>query len=285
LGSGEGTTCAIGEEPMTAELAKPAPAYDPAQFVVRPLTADDTENYRALRQKIRSSGGGRYFSDSYEREDRLNTQQWREWCSEKRDHCIIGTFYRDRLVGIMMITAQGPKNSLACEWEATWLEPEYRKTGIARQAYERVHQWTRAHGYEHALAFIREDNARSREIREEQGFIYTRTKHGEVWADGSVADTNLFILDLSPKHAANGNPHDAICRLEATLASMKGEIPLIEEAMRDRITSLRAEPHARATSHLEGTLASLGQDDSTVADEASRPADQQIRESSKVRHG
>ena len=66
----------------------------------------------------------------------------------------------------MMITAQGPAKSLVAEWEATWVEPEYRGSGVAKRAYDEVYQLTKQLGYQHAVVFIREDNFHSRAMRE-----------------------------------------------------------------------------------------------------------------------
>jgi GNAT superfamily N-acetyltransferase len=167
------------------------------QVEIRPLTGDDSHAYRALRQKILDIGDGRYFSDSYEREQKLTTEQlWRDWCTEKREHCIIGTFANNTLAGIMMVTQQGDRSSAVVEWEATWLDPHYRNGGIAKAAYEKVYQWTIDQGYTFAAAFIRADNQRSQDIRKKQGFAYAYTLQDEKWADGSIGDTHAFILDL-----------------------------------------------------------------------------------------
>lgn len=165
-------------------------------ILIRPLKPSDVPEYRALRQKILAMGDGRYFSDSYTREAALTEAGWLEWCTEKQEHCILGTFANDELIGIMMITMLGLTKSPIVEWEATWLDPDYRKSGIGKMAYEQVALWTKRNGYQFAVVFIRADNARSREIREKQGFEYMHTKRNEVWADGSVADVHSYMLDL-----------------------------------------------------------------------------------------
>lgn len=165
----------------------------------RCLGPDDARAYRALRKRLLDIGDGRFFSDSYEREGRLLTdQQWRDWCTESREHCIIGTFVDGQLAGVMAITQQWPALPHVVEWEATWLAPEYRGFGIAKQAYDEVRSWTIAQGYEFAAVFIRDDNWRSREIREKQGFEFISTKHNETWADGSVGDVDFLLLALDP---------------------------------------------------------------------------------------
>ena len=256
---------------MTVHFALTKLGLDAARFDIRLLNGgkDDTAAYRALREKIRNGDGARNFADSYTREDELNEPLWREWCAAKREHCIVAAFDRkedNKLASIMMITAQGPANSLVAELEATWVELEYRGSGVAKRCYEEVQKTAMEIGYQHAVVFIREDNHHSRKIREAQGFTHVRTKKDEHWADGSIADTNLFILDLYPDCPASENPHErAIHRLEETIKSMNGEVPFIGEAMRDRIKALKNETYVHATRYLAGTLASLGDDATPVA--------------------
>jgi RimJ/RimL family protein N-acetyltransferase len=195
-----------GEKTMKAALKNPVPEYEnPA---IRPLTADDSKAYRALRSRILELGEGRYFNTSYTRESQLLTkEQWREWCTETKEHCIIGLFIGKELVGVMMVTMLGPSEDLTAEWEATWLEPKYRGWGLARPAYEQVEQWTKEHGYKHAVVFIRDDNTRSRAIREKQGFSYVKTIHNEIWADGSRASEHVFVKKLSSDISEKTTPY------------------------------------------------------------------------------
>ena len=64
------------------------------------------ENSRDRRRKS--------SSDSYDRENRFTTEaQWREWCTEKREHCTIGTFIGNELIGIMgIVWLYGPPETL-----------------------------------------------------------------------------------------------------------------------------------------------------------------------------
>jgi GNAT superfamily N-acetyltransferase len=178
-----------------APFLRPAAAPSP-RFEIRSLTGHDAEAYRALRQRILALGDGRFFSDSYEREGRLITPgRWRDWCEEKRGHCIMGTFANDALIGVMMITQQG-EGSPVVEWEATWLDPLFRRHGIGKAAYEQVYQWSLERGFDFAAVFIRADNRRSQDIRRQQGFAYAYTVEGETWADGSTADANAYVMGL-----------------------------------------------------------------------------------------
>jgi GNAT superfamily N-acetyltransferase len=194
------------------------------RFEIRPLSGQDADAYRGLRQKILDLGDGRFFSDSYERERQLVTpERWQAWCTEKREHCIIGTFADNALVGAMMITQQGPGGSPVVEWEGTWLDPAYRRHKIGKAAYEQVLQWSRDHEYDYAVVFIRADNQRSQDIRREQGFAYAYTIPEETWADGSIAATHAFAMGLRAETAA-GRRQIAIDRLEDILVFL-GQSP------------------------------------------------------------
>jgi GNAT superfamily N-acetyltransferase len=179
-------------------------------IAIRSLTAADTSAYRALRQRILNTRDALYFSDSYEREAQLTESQWPEWCAEKREHCILGTFDKAELVGIIMITRQGGKGSPIVEWEAAWLDPRYRGTGIGKSAYERAKQWSKDQGYKFVAGFIRATYTPSLDICRGQGFVYAYTIKQETWADGSVADTHAYLLDLrksANKHASEPVEH------------------------------------------------------------------------------
>ena len=164
---------------------------------IRPLTGNDIQTYRALRQRILDLGDGSCFSDSYIREKNLQTDDaWSEWCTETPDHCIFGTFDNDELIGVMMVTRYDGFGDRTVEWEAVWLDPRYRRLGIGKCAYELAQQWTETQGYNRVVGFIRADNDRAREIFERLGGRYICTKYDEVWADGSIANVHTFLLDL-----------------------------------------------------------------------------------------
>lgn len=195
---------------------------DPDRVVIRPLTAADSEAYRRLRQHILEIGEGKFFSSSYTRDQQLTGEdQWRERCTETPVRCTIGIFVEGDLVGIMGILPYGDPKNLTTEWESTWIDPKYRKSGIAGQAYEKVRAWSHDHGYRYAILDIRADNTRSREIREKQGAMYLCTKRDVTWADGSTADAHFFMLNLSPEAARSRSAGQAVAFLEAALAFLQ----------------------------------------------------------------
>lgn len=208
---------------MNAELLSTEALLASGRLVVRPLTADDSAAYRALRKKIAEVGDGRYFSGSYRRDKQFKTEtQWREWCTKTADHCVVGTFIDGELVGLMTALAQEPKGNHVAEWDSVWLDPRFRRHGIAKLAYEQREEWTRTNGYKYAEVFIRDDNERSLEIRAKRGAVYTRTKRNEVWADGSIADAHFFMCPLSP--ADEIELHDRVMKnMEEALAALKDE--------------------------------------------------------------
>jgi L-amino acid N-acyltransferase YncA len=202
-----------------------SPLLPSGETIVRPLTPDDSQAYRDLRQRILAIGDGRYFADSYMRENQLTSERaWRDWCTEKRDHCIFGTFLEGVLIGVMMITRHQNFNGCpTVEWEATWLDPAYRSLGVAKAAYRHVQRWTVEQGYSYALAFIRADNIRSRDIRKRQGFRYITTKRNEIWADGSIADLHAFVLDL--RMQPNEGQAQALRQLRGALVFLRRQAP------------------------------------------------------------
>ncbi|HEY0478149.1 MAG TPA: GNAT family N-acetyltransferase [Kofleriaceae bacterium] len=192
---------------------------DSDRVVIRPLTAADSEAYRRLRQSILEIGEGKFFSSSYTREQQLTTEaQWREWCTETPVRCTIGSFVDGELVGSTGIVQCGDPASRTVEWNATWMAPKYRRSGIAKRAREAVRAWSRAHGYRYAITDIRADNTLFREIREREGAMYLCTERDVTWADGSKADAHYFLLNLSPGAEIERSAGQAVAFVKAALA-------------------------------------------------------------------
>ena len=208
---------------MTADVESETPV-DPDQVVIRPLTAADTDAYRQLRRHILEVGEGKYFSTSYTKEQQFTSEaQWREHCAETQVGCTIGSFVGGALVGVMRIEPCGDPRDGTVEWGSTWIAPKYRTSGIARQAYEKTHAWSQAHGYQYAVVDIRADNARSREIRERQGAVYLFTKRDVAWADGSTADAHYLMLSIAPGTERVRSRGQALALLRAAQAFVEHE--------------------------------------------------------------
>ncbi len=205
-------------------LVDPVDPIRPDQVVFRPLVAADSEAYRKLRQRILELGEGKYFNSSYDKERLLITEdQWRERCAETPVRCTIGTFVEGALVGIMAILPYGDPEHRTAELESTWIEPKYRRSGVARQAYDRVRQWCVEHGYLYAVVEVRADNTRSREIREKHGAMYLFTRRNVAWADGSTGDTRFYLQNFTPGAERSRSLDQAIPFLEAALTFLKHE--------------------------------------------------------------
>ena len=190
------------------------------QFELRPLSGADAPAYFDRRNHILEIGEGHFFSDSYEREGKLVTEQLRrDWCTEKHDHCILGAFADRNLVGFVMITQYGPPADQTVEWEAAWVDPRYRGTGLTKALYEEVEQWTVSEGYRFVKSFIREDNKRWLDIRRRTGFVEIGTKYVSHWADNTGGNMVILIRDLS---APKPQQQKALNYLEDTLSSLEG---------------------------------------------------------------
>lgn len=168
---------------------------------LRPLTGKDASAYFEWREYVLKSGDGRFFSDSYEREQTLETERLRRnWCMEKPDHCIVGAFFCHRLIGFVMITRYGPQEDKTVEWEAAWVHPHYRRSGLARALYEKVEEWTINQGYRFVKSFIRDDNEKWLGIRRKLGFVEIGTQYVSHWADNTSGNMIVFRRDLyAPK--------------------------------------------------------------------------------------
>jgi RimJ/RimL family protein N-acetyltransferase len=206
------------------ESDTPIDPIRPDQVVFRPLSASDSDAYRRLRQRILDIGEGKFFNSSYDRERQFTSEaQWHERCAETPVRCTIGTFVDGELVGIMGILPYGDPEHRTAELEATWIDPRYRRSGVARQAYDRVRQWCVDRGYLYAVVEIRADNARSREIREKQGCMYLFTRRNVAWEDGSTGDTRFYLQNFTPGAEISRSLDQSIPFLEAALMFLKQE--------------------------------------------------------------
>lgn len=195
----------------------------PQRFEIRPLTADDTSAYFERRAEILKMGDGHYFSDSYERERQLTTEQLRrDWCTAKREHCIMGAFTNRKLVGFVMITQYGQPKDSTVEWEAAWMHPHYRGTGLTKALYEQVQKWTVDQGFNFVKSFIRADNKRWLDIRRKLGFVDIGIKQNECWADGTYGDTHILQFDLHTLRPAPQQQQQALRHLEQTVEVLRG---------------------------------------------------------------
>jgi len=199
---------------------------------IRPLTSADTPKYRTLRQEILASKDAKYFSDSFERERSLNDEQWAEWCSEKREHTILGAFDKEALVGIIMITGQGKESTTLAEMEAAWLQPQYRGlTGY--RLYKAGLDWAKNRGgYEFVISCIRDTASASIRLCQALGYVYAYTIKDELWADASVADTKAYVISLAGASPAERTKLSEIDKAYIiSLASQTLHAPMTEEAV------------------------------------------------------
>jgi RimJ/RimL family protein N-acetyltransferase len=212
---------------------------------IRPLVGDEASIYFPLRDGILKSGDGHFFSDSYTRERKLLTpEQQRDWCTESREHCIMGAFANGALVGIVMITQYGAPENSTVEWEAAWVDLRYRGSGLTKALYERVEQWTVDQGYNFVEVHIRSDNKRWLGVRQKLGFDQVGIRRVEEWADGTPGDSLIFRLDL---HAPT--LEHTVRHLGEAIVSFNQGALVPPTGIREGGTATPATPVARGLNH------------------------------------
>ena len=168
--------------------------------MIRSLTAEDSDIYFALRDKIFASQDVQFYSDSFLREHALTGEGRKNWCTENPAHCILGMFSGDELVGVAMITRQGEPGSLLVELEACWIDPRFRG-GAGRELYESAIEWGKAQGYDYMIGFIRATFTPAKHLCKHLGFVYSYTIEDELWADKTTGDTDAFLMALAGANA------------------------------------------------------------------------------------
>lgn len=159
------------------------------RFIARALNANDVTAFRAIRLEALQIDGN-IIGPSYEEENKLTDDQWRQRCTETNDSCFFGLFDQDQLIGIMSAKKwDEDKEGRTVLWGSTYLKSEYRGRKIAEKLYKVRLEWTKRNPnqFRRAVFFIHEENIRSREIHEKQGAKYMFTKSMQWWASGPIA--------------------------------------------------------------------------------------------------
>lgn len=169
--------------------------------MIRSLTADDSDDYFALRGRIKRSPIVRFYSDSIEREHKLDEAAKKDWCAESDAHCIRGTIEQGELLGIAMLTRQGGLGSPLVELEAAYMDERLRGTGKGREAYEDAVEWAKGKGYKYVIGFVRDEFTPAHHLCDLLGFVHAYTIYNEKWADGSTCHTKAYVMSLEGANA------------------------------------------------------------------------------------
>jgi RimJ/RimL family protein N-acetyltransferase len=145
-------------------------------MIVRELNEDDWSLYRELRLHALETEG-EWFGPTYETEKEYPISDWRHRCQSSPTQCLFGLFDREKLVGAFSARRweEDPTGNTAL-WGAAYVRPEYRGKGYARDLYIARTAWTKDHGFQSAMLFIRKGNKRSTEIHSKHGAIYEKTE-------------------------------------------------------------------------------------------------------------
>lgn len=237
--------------------------------MIRSLTAEDSDAYFALRDKIFHSPDVQFYSDSFVREHALTRQGRKEWCTENPAHCILGLFSSDELVGVAMITRQGGPGSQLVELEACWIDPRFRG-GAGRELYESAIEWAKTRGYDYMAGFIRATFTPAKHLCEHLGFVYSYTIEDELWADKTTGNTDAFLMALAGANAKE--------RRANTLLHM-------DDMLRHAQACIHApKPRQQALRHLEQTVEALQEPQTSQAGNPEAPTLPSTRRTPSVTH-
>jgi GNAT superfamily N-acetyltransferase len=171
---------------MTTVIRQPLSDNQAEPFTVRPLSADDSVRFKAVRLEALHLDA-KVFAASCEEEERITDAEWRERATPRYDHCWFGVFKNGHLVGITQaLTWCGDKSGQTALFRSSYLMPEYRGEGAASSLCRIREEWAlKNSSYTAAMLFHREGHWVATVI-EDFGAVYSHTETMR-FADGAYA--------------------------------------------------------------------------------------------------
>ena len=157
----------------------------------RALSEADAPAYKEMRLKALNTEGGIYTANKEEETARTMTE-WKDVCKETTHRTIFAAFAGNQLIAA---TSVAEENSSTAKWTSTYIEPQFRRAGIAENLFRMCEHWSAIRGHDEVIFTIRADNARSRQIQESNGAVFTHEAPAR-FADGSVAPLRYYKKSL-----------------------------------------------------------------------------------------
>ena len=175
------------------------------QMSIRVLTAKDARSFRSIRlEALKRKESGKYFGTSYEEEKKQSLDQWRARCSEDADHCVVGLFDNNKLVGISAVTKYDEERVLL---GSSYIKPRYRHRKFAPSLNRARIEWAKQqHQFKQAIFFIRDGNIPSMRMHEKYTAAAANDNAEPIrhvyddpnmrWANGEIAPGRWYQVRL-----------------------------------------------------------------------------------------
>jgi RimJ/RimL family protein N-acetyltransferase len=167
-----------------------------SEVVLHELTGADWRELRALRLRALQSEPGVFFSP-YATEAERDEAAWRALASGDAAHQVFGLFDAGRLVGISgVFRDRDDPSGRTAVLGMSYIEPEYRGTGLVTRLYAARIAWARAKPeFERAIVGHRRSNEPSRRAILRSGFTWTGNRPHR-WPDGSDEEYVAYEMIL-----------------------------------------------------------------------------------------
>jgi RimJ/RimL family protein N-acetyltransferase len=150
------------------------------QVQIRRLKPEEWQLFRTVRLKALENDPY-VFTASYAEHKTHDEDKWKAALADP-DNVIFGVFHGADIVGLTALSVKhdDPKGVTAKFW-GSWLAPEWRRKGIARQMYQARIDWAKAHpAVKRVTVSHRKSNAVSKRSNQRFGFTFTHAADA-VW--------------------------------------------------------------------------------------------------------
>jgi len=174
-----------------------ANAVSDPYFSVRTLTGADGNAFKALRLQALENEG-RFFAASYEDEKKLSDGQWRERCTPARDHCLVGIFKEDELIGATAAMKwDGDLGGRTALFRTSYIRPDDRGKGLSSLLFTSRILWAKRDGrFDSALLFHREGHWIGELLKHMGAREEPALRRPVQWANGETADAIWYRMNL-----------------------------------------------------------------------------------------
>lgn len=146
----------------------PNPIKQEQNIILRPLCADDFQDYKALRLKALASNDNKFFVATSPPENTRSNNEWQKVCTEtcnqygRGTHVIIGSFWKEarstQLIGSAISERWSEdKSGQTAFYRAIYVHPDYRIHGLGEKITHALDAWSSLHGYTKLIFTVRAD--------------------------------------------------------------------------------------------------------------------------------
>ncbi len=142
---------------------------EPQVVAVDRLVADDWQSYRAIRLAMLRESPAAFCSTH----DEVVTYDEQLWKQRLTDNVVLVAQVDRVTAGSVMFSEHGATDPGDCSLNGMWVDPAFRRTGVAHALVHAVVAQARTAGKRCVLLHVVADNTAARALYEREGFVAT----------------------------------------------------------------------------------------------------------------